>query len=280
MEEKDLTGVEEQAPDAGGQEESFEEEDIFGSYEETDEDTADNEGEEETTEPEDEDDAKVDPKAFAAKLSKERERIERETEERLRREFEAKLKPQQTQSQSNEPQYKGDAPPPLRREDLDKLADDLGTTPETANAMYHQQWLLNKQAEETRRTREYLETMRDNNSKFEALRNLEKQRSSNPGLPEVDEQKLQQIRDDYRKQTGYSLPWEDAYEKLIAKEVMSGSLKRKAEQETIGKITARNKATIQAGKGGQAKRPSIDELPSDEFNRLVEEAKLGKYKKS
>ena len=275
MPDEILTGVEEQAPDAGGQEE---EQDIFNFGEEEageiDPDAADQETEEENAQEGFKEESTE--KAFAARLAKEREKIARETEDRLRQEYEAKYaQPQQ------QPQYTpGSQPPPLQNEQLDALADRLGVTREAAYAMYHQQWLIDRQNEAIRQQAEDNRRTKENTAKVEALKSLEQRRKKNPYLPEPDEKVLADIRKDYRTRTGYDLPWEDAYDKLVARETESGNISRRAEQETIGKITARNKATIQAGKGGQAKKPSIDDLSSDEFNKLVEEAKMGKYKKT
>lgn len=282
LDEKANTGVNDEGQDAAALGQATEEEDIFGVPED-DFDAAEAEGTDQEQDTENdagaEDESGVDPKAFAAKLTKERERIERETEERLRKEYEARYAQQQP-TKPTEQQYKGDAPPPLPREHLEKLADDIGVTPEAANAMYYQQWRLNKQDEQYKETQEYLRSMRDKSAKLEALQVLEKKRAKNPGLPEVNEKRLQEVREDYRKRTGYELPWEDAYDKLVAQEAMSGKFQRQTEQETIGKITSRNKATIQAGKGGHAKKPDIWDMPAEEWNKLVEEAKAGKYKKS
>ena len=276
MPDEILTGVEEQAPDAGGQEE---EQDIFGlGEEEAGEENASDAGEQ-TVDEDVQDEGfkeKSTEKAFAARLAKEREKIAKETEDRLRQEYEARMA-QQAQPQQH---IGGDQPPPLSGEQLDSLADTLGVTREAAWAMYQQQWLINQQSDAIRRQDEYVRRIEQGASKIEALKTIEQRRKKNPYLPEPDEKVLADIRKDYKIRTGFDLPWEDAYDKLVARETESGAISRRAEQETIGKIAARNKATIQAGKGGQAKKPSIDDLSPDEFNKLVEDAKKGKYKKS
>jgi hypothetical protein len=256
MSEELLTGVEMQDDPAAGDQQ--EEEDIFGLGEDTGEEET--QGEAETGAFEDE----PNEKAFAARLRKEREKIAQEIEERLRQEYEAK----QQQQQYTPPQ-----PPPLPRQQLEDLADQLGVTIETANAMYHQQWLINKQNEAISRQEEYLR-------RSEALKAIEQRRKGNPNLPEPDETRLQQIRKEYKRKYGYDLPWEEAYEKLIAQEAISGNLTRTAQQKVINDITARGRKTVQAGKGGRAKKPSIEDMSKDDFEALVEQAKAGKFKRT
>ena len=82
--------------------------------------------------------------------------------------------------------------------------------------MYHQQWLINKHNEAISRQEEYLR-------RSEALKAIEQRRKGNPNLPEPDETRLQQIRKEYKRKYGYDLPWEEAYEKLIAQEAISGN---------------------------------------------------------
>jgi hypothetical protein len=256
MSEELLTGVEMQDDPAAGDQQ--EEEDIFGLGEDTGEEET--QGEAETGAFEDE----PNEKAFAARLRKEREKIAQEIEERLRQEYEAK----QQQQQYTPPQ-----PPPLPMQQLEDLADQLGVTIETANAMYHQQWLINKQNEAISRQEEYLR-------RSEALKDIEQRRKGNPNLPEPDETRLQQIRKEYKGKYGYDLPWEEAYEKLIAQEAISGNLTRTAQQKVINDITARGRKTVQAGKGGRAKKPSIEDMSKDDFEALVEQAKAGKFKRT
>ena len=146
--------------------------------------------------------------------------------------------------------------------------------------MYHQQWLINRQNEAISRQEEYLRRMADNTSKSEALKAIEQRRKVNPNLPEPDETRLQQIRKEYKGKYGYDLPWEEAYEKLIAQEAISGNLTRTAQQKVINDITARGRKTVQAGKGGRAKKPSIEDMSKDDFEALVEQAKAGKFKRT
>ena len=274
MSEELLTGVEMQDDPAAGDQQ--EEEDIFGLGE----DTGEEESQEDAASEEAETGAFEDEsneKAFAARLRKEREKIAQETEERLRQEYEAKYQQIQQQQRYIPPPQ---APPPLPRQQLEDLADQLGVTIETANAMYHQQWLINQQNEAIRRQEEYLRRMADNTSKSEALKAIEQRRKVNPNLPEPDETRLQQIRQEYKGKYGYDLPWEEAYEKLIAQEAISGNLTRTAQQKVINDITARGRKTVQAGKGGRAKKPSIEDMSKDDFEALVEQAKAGKFKRT
>lgn len=274
MSEELLTGVEMQDDPAAGDQQ--EEEDIFGLSEDTgEEETQEDAASEEAETGAFEDESKE--KAFAARLRKEREKIAQETEERLRQEYEAKYQQIQQQQRYIPPPQ---APPPLPRQQLEDLADQLGVTIETANAMYHQQWLINQQNEAIRRQEEYLRRMADNTSKSEALKAIEQRRKVNPNLPEPDETRLQQIRQEYKGKYGYDLPWEEAYEKLVAQEAISGNLTRTAQQRVINDITARGRKTVQAGKGGRAKKPSIEDMSKDDFEALVEQAKAGKFKRT
>ena len=274
MSEELLTGVEMQDDPAAGDQQ--EEEDIFGLSEDTgDEETQEDAASEEAETGAFEDESNE--KAFAARLRKEREKIAQETEERLRQEYEAKYQQIQQQQRYIPPPQ---APPPLPRQQLEDLADQLGVTIETANAMYHQQWLINQQNEAIRRQEEYLRRMADNTSKSEALKAIEQRRKGNPNLPEPDETRLQQIRQEYKGKYGYDLPWEEAYEKLVAQEAISGNLTRTAQQRVINDITARGRKTVQAGKGGRAKKPSIEDMSKDDFEALVEQAKAGKFKRT
>lgn len=276
MSEDLLTGVEMQDDLAAG-DQGMEEEDIFGlddtGEEETQEDAASEEAEtgafeDESTE-----------KAFAARLRKEREKIAQETEQRLRQEFEARYGQQQQQQPQQQYTPPPQAPPPLPMQELENLADQLGVTIETANAMYHQQWLINQQNEAIKRQDEYLRRMADNTSKSEALKAIEQRRRGNPNLPEPDEARMSQIRQEYKGKYGYDLPWEEAYEKLVAQEAISGNLTRTAQQRVINDITARGRKTVQAGKGGRAKKPSIEDMSTEDFEALVEQAKAGKFKR-
>lgn len=274
MSEELFTGVEMQDDPAAGDQQ--EEEDIFGLSEDTgEEETQEDAASEEAETGAFEDESKE--KAFAARLRKEREKIAQETEERLRQEYEAKYQQIQQQQRYIPPPQ---APPPLPRQQLEDLADQLGVTIETANAMYHQQWLINQQNEAIRRQEEYLRRMADNTSKSEALKAIEQRRKVNPNLPEPNETRLQQIRKEYKRKYGYDLPWEEAYEKLIAQEAISGNLTRTAQQKVINDITARGRKTVQAGKGGRAKKPSIEDMSKDDFEALVEQAKAGKFKRT
>ncbi len=277
MSEELLTGVEMQDDPAAGDQQ--EEEDIFGLSE----DTGEEESQEDAASEEAETGAFEDEsteKAFAARLRKEREKIAQETEERLRQEYEAKYGQQQQQQPQQQYTPPPQAPPPLPRQELESLADQLGVTIETANAMYHQQWLINQQNEAIRQQSEAISRMADNTSKSEALKAIEQRRRGNPNLPEPDEARMSQIRQEYKGKYGYDLPWEEAYEKLVAQEAISGNLTRTAQQRVINDITARGRKTVQAGKGGRAKKPSIEDMSKDDFEALVEQAKAGKFKRT
>ena len=128
MSEELFTGVEMQDDPAAGDQQ--EEEDIFGLDDTGEEETQEDAASEEAETGAFEDESKE--KAFAARLRKEREKIAQETEERLRQEYEAKYQHIQQQQRYIPPPQ---APPPLPRQQLEELADQLGVTIETANAM-------------------------------------------------------------------------------------------------------------------------------------------------
>lgn len=287
MSEEQLTGVNTQDDPAAGDQQTADD-DIFGFGKDTGEDIPDDAGQDEAGETGEKEGTFEDEsteKAFAARLRKEREKIAQETEERIRQEYETRYGQQQPpqpqpQLQSQPQQSFQSHPPPLPRQQLEELSDQLGVTIETANAMYHQQWLINQQNEAIRRQEEYLRHMSDSTAKNEALKGIEQRRRANPHLPEPDEARLLQIRTEYKGKYGHDLPWEEAYEKLIAQEAISGNLTRTAQQKVINDITSRGKKTVQAGKGGAAKKPSIEDLSKDEFEALVQRAKAGEFKRS
>ena len=278
--DEQLSGVEAQDDPVAGDQQDYEEEDILGLGETTgddedgsvagDQQDGDEGFEDESTE-----------RAFAARLKQKEQKLTEEIEGRLRQEYEAKYRPQQQPQPQQQQYYPPQAqPPPLPRQQLEELADQLGVTAETANAMYHQQWLINQQNEAIRRQDEYLRRMSDNSARNDMLKSIERRRKDNPHLPEPDEGRLAKIRQDHLSRYGHALPWEEAYEKMVAQEAISGNLARTAQQRVINNITSRGTKTVQAGKSGRATKPSIDDLSGDEFERLIADAKAGKFKRS
>lgn len=211
--------------------------------------------------------------AFAKRLAAEREKIRHEMEE----EYQSK----NVQQQNTPPPVTPAQPPPLPKEQLDKLSYELGLSEEAVQVLYHQQHQLNLQNELVRNQASYIASLEDNSTKSQAKAEIEKQRAANPMLPEFDEQKVSQIRSDYRAKHGKAMPWKDAYKQLVAEEAISGNLLRSVEQKTVQQVAKRGTKTVQAVKGGGASsRPGIEDLSLDDFNKLVEKAKAGKFKKS
>ena len=209
-------------------------------------------------------------KAFAKRLAAK----ERQLEERIRQQVMDEIR------QQPQPQYQQYTAPVNVKEQIDKLADELALTPEAVQVIYQQQLMLNRQAEAIRRTEETLNQNQDNMTRSEAKAEIEAQRRNNPMLPEFDETALGRIRDTYRKQYGVSLPWKSAYQQFLAEEAMSGNLGRRVQQDTLKKVVGRNKKTAKVKGSQPAKKPSIDSMSDEQFERMLAAAKSGKLKKS
>jgi hypothetical protein len=216
-------------------------------------------------------------KDFAKKLAAEREKIRRELEE----EYQAAQAPAPVQ----QPGGILPAPPVLTRDVVSQLAAELGTSEEVVRVMYNLQHTVNQYGEMFKGMAGYIVNLEDTSTKGQAMAEIEKMRVANPLLPEFDEARISRIRADHKKAGGGILPWKKAYEQLVSEEAISGNLLRqvehKTEQKTVQQITKRGSKTTQVGKGGgQAKRPGIEDLSAEDFNKLVEKAKAGQYKKS
>ena len=254
MKEQVITG-EETTPAAGEQETEV---DLF-SESETGEETAAAEQGTQTEQPQEQFTDTRTEQAFAKRLAAEREKI--------RRELEAEFKPQPKQTPQEDPDKV-----------VEKLADDLMITPEAARVILQQQMTLDQM-------RSSMGDIHDRASKAEAKMVIEQQRKTNQHLPAFDESKLAAVRKDYFDRYGTVLAWEDTYRHYVAQEAMSGNLftaaAHQAEQRAIANISGRNNATVQAGKGGSAKRATdVWGMPDQDFAKLVEDAKQGKFKKS
>ncbi len=275
--EKD-TGVEELEPVAEVQEEEVvEEEDLF-AIETGEEEEPDAEVEEEGVEEEGFANEKTEV-AFAKRLAKEKEKLRAEITEELR----ADLGSQQAGQESHQQYGQQQNQQPMNQAQLTNYIDDLATkwatTPEVVWAMYNQQQSINQQRQLMERTQTYMNQLQDNSTKSETKLAIEAQRKANPLLPEWNDAKLSAIRNEYQKKHGTLPTWEDAYMSHVAKEAMAGTLSRQAQQATIKNITKRDRSSVKANKGG-AKKPSLDDMSSADFNRLIEDAKEGKFKKN
>lgn len=202
-------------------------------------------------------------KAFAARLKHATEKIRDEVKEELMREL---TPPQPTQDI-----------PPLAREEAELLADKYGTTPEVVSAMYVQQGLLNRQAEMIQ------QIARQNQERDEYLKArsyVDEVRRKNPNALEWDEDRLKAFREDYQRTYGVTLSWRDTYRQIVAEDALnpetSKRIARSVQQETIKKIAAKDKDTVKI-QGHPARKPNVNDLSDAEFEKLLEDAKQGKY---
>jgi len=271
-----FSGVDE-GSDAGDQEEEADEDDeITVDYflEKDDEEDEEAVGEEEEEETEEEEEEKLDPKteeAFAKRLAAEREKMKKE----FQQEFDNRLNQIQQQPPPGQP-AKSDKE--IKKE-LEELADDLGLSTEAVEILYRQQLALNQQNQRLQEAQGVIESMKEDVSKGDAKAEIESMRSKNPHLPAFDENRLREIRKTHRDTYGVSLPWKEAYKQLVAEEAMAGKLARQVQQETIGNITKRGKATTKAGKKGKAsKKPDLWDLPPEQFEELQQKALRGELK--
>ena len=178
------------------------------------------------------------------------------------------------QRQASQPQ--GEIPP-LSDEDAERFGDMWGISAESVKLHYNQQAAINRQAQDIQRLANML---REQEEYTQARSYADSVRAQNPNAPAWDEKKLSAFREDYQRQYGVSLSWRDTYRQFVAEEALKPEtyqkIARDAQQETINKITARDKETVQV-RGKSAKKRSVSDLTEDEFQRLVEDAKMGKF---
>ncbi len=195
--------------------------------------------------------------AFARRLAAERERIKAE--------FEAKYaQPQQTQqgitqqqiSEAIEYYISQGLPPAVAKDMVDTRLALLNTQSLLANVSG---------------------TLQDTTGLTAAKDEIAALRAQNKALPEFDQKALEAIRNEYR-QRNFNLPWREAYDIYVARQVAAGNLTRAAEQQAIDAITGRNKATVQAPKGGGTP-PNYMTMPKADFEKEVEKALRGEYSK-
>jgi hypothetical protein len=219
--------------------------------------------EEQVEVPQDEDTVE---KAFAERLKHATKKIREEVKDEIMREFAQQRPQQQTQEI-----------PQLPEAEAERLADLYGLSPEAVRVMYVQQAEINRQKEVLQQiARQNYE--RDEYSQAKAYANAV--RVKNPNAPEWDDQQLKEFREDYYKQYGTALSWRDTYRQMVAEEALNPAtyqkITRQAQQETIKKIAAKDKDTVKI-QGQTARKPSVDDLSDAEFEKLLEEAKQGKY---
>ena len=226
------------------------------------------EPQEETQEPQESNE-----RAFAERLKHATKKIREE----VRQEIMEELQQTQQAQPTTQPNYQNTNVPVLPNEEAERLADQYGTTPEVIRGMYAQQAMLNRQAEMLQRI-----TMDsyERDEKAQARAYAEEVQGNNPLAPKWDEKRLMEFKKDYEKQYGARLTWRDTYRQLVAEEALSGKKYqesiRAAQQDTLKKITSKDKDTVQI-KGKTAIKPSIADLSDEEFERFLVEAEEGKY---
>jgi len=265
MPDDELTGVNESAD--AGQEELNLEDLLQDEVEETgEEEVADAEPEvgEETTEQEPEQEDRLErafAKKWAAQKDKLREEIARELKEELRRE---------TVPQQRAYQQTGEIPS-LSDAEAERLAEQLEISPNHVRILYAQQMeniLLRREVQDLK------SGIHDTSEKAQAQQYVREITRNNPALPAWDEKKLAEYRNAYYRAYGQALPWREAYRQYVADTAMSGDLVRQTQQQTIQKIKARDQATVRIT-APSTKKPTIEDLPKDQFEKLVEMAKSG-----
>lgn len=276
----ELTGVE-QVPAAGEQEE-LTVEDLFGG-EETGVEEAPAAGEEVTEEgtarekaAEQEERTEV---AFAKRLSQEREKLRDELREEVLREVKAQ-QPQQAQQQPPQQQM----PPTLTNEQAERIAEELDTTPQMARLMYDRDvkfYSLQQQAlAQARLISELSGKIGEGSEKEMAKREIAALTAQNPSAPPWDENEIGKFREDYQRKNNRLPSWRESYSLYVAEQALSGKLARQTQQQTLREIAGREKSTVQITSPEPAKKVSVEELSVDVFNKLIERAKQGEFKRS
>lgn len=204
-------------------------------------------------------------KAFAARLRHATDKIREEVKQELMQEFQ------------REQQVPQDEIPPLPEEEAERMADQYGMSPETVKILYAQQAQIARQKQSME---QIAYQIREREEYAQARAYADGIRKKNPNAPEWDEQRLVEFRENYQKQYGVPLTWRDTYRQLAAEDALNPAtyqkIARSAQQETIKKITAKDKDTVQV-KGRSAKKRSVADLTDAEFEKLLEDAKQGKY---
>lgn len=262
------TGVEETA--AAGQDTLFTKEDFMGTgveeaaaAEQVETEEAPEVIPEEAPEVTEETQEEAVEKAFAARLKHATEKIREEVKGEIMREI-AQKQPQ-------------GGFPPLPQEEAERLADQWGTSPEVVRMMYVQQAILNQQKN---MIQDIALRNQERDEYVQARSYADQARKANPNAPEWDEDRLKAFREDYQRTYGVTLSWRDTYRQIVAEDALnpetSKRIARSVQQETIKKIAAKDKDTVKI-QGQPARKPSVDDLSDAEFEKLLEEAKQGKY---
>lgn len=291
---KELAGVED--TDVAGQEEELdfgfnfegeEGDDTEDAADPADEEEADgdDEGDEEGDEPDPEPESRTE-KAFAKRLAAEKEKLAKQ----LREELLAELK--QNNWQQNTPQTQPQTPaddlyadmPRYTREQVEDLADNMGTTPEAAWQFLCNQHATAKIYAANKKLEQELQQTKlsaaETRQKNDAIREVAKLRKANGSLPAFDEKRITQIRADYKRDYGIDLPYLGAYRMMVSEDMITGKTTRQVEQRTINNIANRDAKSVRAGGGGRTQAKSIEDIDpnSAEFDKLYADVMAGKYK--
>ena len=190
------------------------------------------------------DSAPVDPKAFAARLKAEREKIRREE----RAAVEAELRSQQTPSQP--------AQPVSVEAYADQIAEQLGVTPEAARAMANLAVQQQALAQQQQRILEQAE-----------------EASIKATDRTFDRAAADAVRTDFQKRYGITLSISDAWQMARNQQHIAQST-RAAEQRALAQADANRRAGTPAPSGGGGK-PTIADLPDGDFEAMVARVKAG-----
>ena len=290
---ENYSGVEENVPAAGGQED-FSMEEYLDSYQEADtgvkeETPAAEEGY--TEEPVQDADGDSDDsfgderveKAFAKRLDS----ALKKKEEELRREMDEKLKSYSSKTREEDYSYQQEAPQQsqggvkdLTRMNSDQLQEQADEWMMSYEAILHMQQQQKRNAYMERAVFQTYDERERNAARTAA----EKSRKTNQYLPEWNDEAVNEIRANHYRETKQVLPYKAAWRLYVGEQAEKGSyiknVSRATEQKTLKNVAKRNRANVQAGGGQQAGKPSLDDLPDEDFEAMIAKAKAGAYKRS
>jgi hypothetical protein len=210
-------------------------------------------------------------KAFATKWKEESGKLEEKIRAKILAEMEEKTRTTGAEQAQGAPPNREITP-----EELEKLADDLKTSPEVAKILYKQQQLINQQTEDSRRNAQRSREQSEYNSAVQYARQLH---TENPSLPDWNDDTVHEYRMNHYKTYGTTLPWKEAYRMQLADAVLKGDISRQAQQEVIRKIQERDTASVDV-KSPESRKSTIADLSDEQFAKLKEEVKLGKHRRS
>jgi hypothetical protein len=210
-------------------------------------------------------------KAFATKWKEESGKLEERIRAKILAEMEEKTRTTGAEQAQGAPPNREITP-----EELEKLADDLKTSPEVAKILYKQQQQINQQTEDSRRGAQRSREQSEYNGAVQYARQLH---TENPSLPDWNDDTVHEYRMNHYKTYGTTLPWKEAYRMQLADAVLKGDVSRQAQQEVIRKIQERDTASVGV-KSPESRKSTFADLSDEQFAKLKEEVKLGKHKRS